>query len=390
MEPGGRAIMDMNIPEKIALIAASVFQNTVLCLTVFVSICSLGQFIDGQDKVKLKKLRVIEDFYKGYFSPDGTKLALLSEKLIVVRAVSTWKIISRIMPSDPTADVTFESATFSPDGKTLGVGFHATVCKKNEKDNSFHCELSDYINLYNAATGEPVKTLISARSEYGTENLTFSADGRFLGGLANVPRVFDIASGRETYQAKVASNYLTHFTRMSRDARWLAAYAEVFMPPTTLRTFFVTDLKSKQQKELSKDQVFDFRFSTDSTLLLTSNNVIGNSAFGERVCLKIYETGTWNLKGEIASTDFINSFDISLDKQLVAGGGMGTFKIFSLNTGKLLAEEYHYKRTREDDREGRMQLISFLTQVEFSPDGKTLLTGGEDGTVKLWSIKRRP
>jgi WD40 repeat protein len=379
--------MRMNRIRRITIKAVSVFHKAAICLAVFGLIFCFGQSINGQKSVKLKIVKVFDDFHKGSFSPDGTRLALLSEKRIIVAEISTAKVLSRIEASDPSSDLSFDSAVFSPDGKTLAVGFDRCVFKKNEKDGSMDCELSDYISLFNAATGESIKELISARSHYGTGILSFSADGRFLGGLANVPRVFDIASGRETYQATVPNGYLTHFTRMSRDARWLAAYAETFAPPTTLRTFFVTDLKSKQQKELSKDQVFDFRFSTDSTLLLTSNNVIGKSAFGERVSLKIYETGTWNLKGEIASTDFVNSFDISPDKQLVAGGGKGTFKIFSLDTGKLLAEEYHYKRTREDDREGRMQLISFLTQVEFSPDGKMLLTGGEDGTVKLWTIK---
>ena len=47
----------------------------------------------------------------------------------------------------------------------------------------------------------------------------------------------------------------------------------------------------------------------------------------------------------------------------------------------------HYKRTKADDLAGRMHMITFLDYVEFSPDGKMLLTGGEDDTVKLWKIE---
>ena len=77
---------------------------------------------------------------------------------------------------------------------------------------------------------------------------------------------------------------------------------------------------------------------------------------------------------------FVVSF--SPDASMIAIGGYKTFGVFSAQTGALLAEaQYPGSRLFSDNEIG-----SELSDIEFSLDGKLLLTGGNDGTVKLWRI----
>lgn len=75
---------------------------------------------------------------------------------------------------------------------------------------------------------------------------------------------------------------------------------------------------------------------------------------------------------------------LSPDGRVAAVGGRRTFGIYSVETGMLLAEETHADRRLSE----RSELLYDLTHVEFSPDGTLLLTGGNDGTVKLWRVVR--
>ncbi|MBX7172633.1 MAG: WD40 domain-containing protein [Pyrinomonadaceae bacterium] len=68
----------------------------------------------------------------------------------------------------------------------------------------------------------------------------------------------------------------------------------------------------------------------------------------------------------------------------MAIGGYKKLGLFSFQTGQLLAEGQHTKNRFFQDSE----LPYELSDIEFSPDGNLLLTGGNDGTVKLWKISR--
>ena len=67
---------------------------------------------------------------------------------------------------------------------------------------------------------------------------------------------------------------------------------------------------------------------------------------------------------------------------MVAIGGYRKFGVFWAQTGFLLAETQHVGSEFFKDRE----MVNELSDIEFSPDSISLLTGGNDGTVRLWHI----
>lgn len=95
----------------------------------------------------------------------------------------------------------------------------------------------------------------------------------------------------------------------------------------------------------------------------------------------------WNYKtgrqiGRIAypNTAFINAYAPSPDGSLLAVASLshpGIIKLWDVQTGKVI-------RTLETNNGSMSSAIESLT---FAPDGRTLASGGNDGTVKLWRIK---
>jgi WD40 repeat protein len=75
------------------------------------------------------------------------------------------------------------------------------------------------------------------------------------------------------------------------------------------------------------------------------------------------------------------------DATLLAVGGHRKFGVFDARTGVLLAEASHAgARFFGTETEQAYD----LGHLSFSPDGGQLLTGGNDGTVKLWRVARLP
>jgi hypothetical protein len=130
----------------------------------------------------------------------------------------------------------------------------------------------------------------------------------------------------------------------------------------------------------------DWRFSSDSTMLVVTNQIDGPIPTERPVVAQIWEAGSWTRKRVI---EVPNSWQAALNlafspkSEYLTIGGNKMFGLYSIATGNLLAEKRH------SIGESESILYYDVTWIEFSPDGKTLLTAGNDGYVRLWKIKRK-
>jgi WD40 repeat protein len=198
---------------------------------------------------------------------------------------------------------------------------------------------------------------------------------------SGAPIILDVESGRPIYQMPLPKDYYAEKTLLSPDGKWLATSTHAFVYPNHYDAFYIVDTQTKQEKKLNEVKIIDFKFSADSTLLVTMTYELG------AIQIKVYETGRWKIKNEFEVRGYDSSnFGVSPDNKLIAMGSSEIFEIFSLETGEFLAAYYHQKNTFLNKIFHPGHNIPYTNQVEFSPNGKLLLTGGFD-TVKLWSLE---
>ena len=337
-----------------------------------------------KDFIKIKSIKVFNGYYKGNFSPDSRKLALIGKSKVEILEIATNNIVSKI-DFLPDMNISIFSVIFTPDGKNLGISYYTRQCKESETTKRMECELTQKVSLFDISSGRKIKDFWVGKIENGGGDISFSKDGIYLAAMTDRVRVWDSQTGTELFASTILSGNRFSGTLLSSNGKWLASYTSTFTPPLTQGVLYINDLVAKEQKILSNNlQVRGFKFSADSTLFLITSTIFNEHDIGIGTKVRIYKTGTWESLNTVEFVNANETFDISHDNQLFVGGGKEKFSIYSLKTGKLLAENYHHKKSWKEDSE----LSSFLTHVEFSPDCSMLLTGGEDGIVKLWKIEK--
>ena len=87
-------------------------------------------------------------------------------------------------------------------------------------------------------------------------------------------------------------------------------------------------------------------------------------------------------------TDIINSAVFSPDgRRIVTGSVDNTARIWDVDTGKELQTLEGHTRRVETEDSGIGAENSGIGAAVFSPDGKKVVTGGEDGTARIWTLE---
>ena len=173
---------------------------------------------------------------------------------------------------------------------------------------------------------------------------------------------------------------------LSPDGKLVAGY---FISPTesAYRMVYIWNLEIGQQQKFEAEIYQDWRFSADSKLL-SFTAIADKGKATERSIAEVWDAhAAKRLKAIEIPRAWRGAYTVAFspDSKLLAVGGYRKFGIFSIETGQLLASETHYSGSLFQDSE----IPNQLEHVEFSPDGKLLLTGGNDNTVKLWRIERQ-
>jgi WD40 repeat protein len=317
------------------------------------------------------------------FSPDGTKLASTSTgkggaNVTKFGEVKVWDVTTgRELATLPLQNWAVTSVDFAADGPTLAVSTEAGE-----------------ITLWDLTTNQ-VKTRLQADRNTATTAVRFLPDGKTLAACTPTVGVelWDLATGQMRAILKddkpnplsppLAPNCLA----LAPDGRTLTAcdWQQAPLPLWDLRTEqrsrTVGHLGAAAESGVAAEGLYDFMgnaalaFSPDGRSLVHASPSPSGTVGRGAVRLIDLSSGQERLtfpghRGEVWSVAFARD-----GKTLVSGSEDSTIKLWDPVTGD--------QRLTLRGHEGR------ISTVAFSPDGTILATASWDGTIRLWRTATR-
>jgi WD40 repeat protein len=278
------------------------------------------------------------------FSPDGRRLLSASnDGTVRLIDVSTRKLIHTL--AHPCA----RSVAFSPDGKKA-------VSTGDQHDQT--------VRLWDLETGKELKRFAGYRSPIS--GVTFSADGkRVLFGVFSdkTMRLLDVESGKEIQRFEGHTEGV-HGIALSADGkRSLSGSYD-----STVRLWDNETGKELKRLEGHKGAVAAVAFSPDGKRAVAGG--------GGDYAIKLWDLETGKEIRRMEAPARVHALAFSKDGRRIASANYEghTVSLWDAETGK----ELHRFAGHTSD----------VYDVAFSADGRFLVSGGEDNTVRVWRVPR--
>ena len=326
------------LPEHISNVSFSPDGKTVVSVTWGGDIC-ISDIITGKPK-KTFTVQMTDNVFNTAFSPDGETVAIGSrDGNIYLSDLNTGKLKRTL--TGHSEDV--QRVVFSPDGKTLASSSY----------------LDETVRLWNVDTGEHRRTLTEHTGDI--EGLAFSPDGKTLassGSGDGTIRFWDVRTGDQKHAVIGHTDYVYGVAFNPNGKSVASRYGDGsirFWDAETglhLKTF-------KKGHEAS-----GLVFSEDGKML----------AYAEGLDIHLQDAGTGEEKMRLTGHTWgMHSMVLSPDGDTLASGSEDmTIRLWDMHTGA-------HKKTLNGHQHR-------VYSVAFSPDGKTLASGSDDNTIRLWNV----
>ena len=227
------------------------------------------------------------------------------------------------------------------------------------------------IRLWDTETGNHIRTL--TKHTKAVKSVAFSVDGSTIasGSLDSTIRLWDAETGNHIHTLTEHEDYV-HSVVFSPDGQTLASGSG----SSTIRLWDVGAGAVKRTLNTNSDySILSLSFSPDGRMLASGSGWTDYSGqvrrFGR---IRLWDVGTGTLKYTLTGHEgYVNSVAFSPDgKTLASGSDDGTIKLWDVSTGLI-------KNTLMGHR-------NWVASVAFSPNGTTLASGSGDNTIRLWKL----
>jgi WD40 repeat protein len=241
------------------------------------------------------------------------------------------------------------AVAFSRDGSTLatGSGFASSIGGRGT------------ITLWDPKSLTPRR--IFSDFETKVETIAFTPDGQAIAARGGGVSLWDVPSGKKRF-SNLARGGADRSIAISPDGRWLATASEHFLPQRSI--VLISDLQSGKRiltLERRRDRITSLAFSPDGKALAVGG-------FDRKVAL--WSVPEWK-KGAVFTHDsdvWVVTFAPDSKRLFVKGSFEAPGVIYGIEGPTKIA-------ILEGDQDN-------IDHASFSPDGKTLVTGGHD--LRLW------
>ena len=327
------------LPTNIGDLSFSPDGKTIVSVTGDGGVC-ISDRITGEPQ-KTFAVPITDNVFSVAFSPDGKIVAIGSrDGNIYLSDLNTGEL--KFTLTGHSEDV--ERVTFSPDGKTLASSSY----------------IDETVRLWDARTGEHRRTLTGHTGDI--EGLAFSPDGKTLvssGSGDGAIRFWDVHTGDQKHAVTGHADYVYSVAFNPNGKFFASGYAD-----GSIRFWDAETGRHLKTFKVSNYDASCLVFSLDGKTLACTGGID----------IRLQDAHTGEEKMRLTGhTLGMHSMALSPDGDILASGSEDmTIRLWDMHTGE-------HKKTLN----GHTHRVY---SVAFSPDGKTLASGSEDNTVRLWDV----